>query len=66
MGLVYQETGVGEPLLLIHGMGSASSAWKLITPILAKNFKVISIDLPAMVDLLTFPANQWIHIHLLS
>ena len=46
MGLVYQETGGGEPLLLIHGMGSASSAWKLITPILAKNFKVISIDLP--------------------
>jgi pimeloyl-ACP methyl ester carboxylesterase len=46
MGLAYQETGSGEPLLLIHGMGSASSAWKLITPILAKNFKVISIDLP--------------------
>ena len=46
MGLAYQETGGGEPLLLIHGMGSASSAWKLITPTLAKNFKVISIDLP--------------------
>ena len=23
MGLAYQETGSGEPLLLIHGMGSA-------------------------------------------
>jgi len=46
MGLAYQETGSGEPLLLIHGMGSGSSAWKLITPTLAKKFKVIAIDLP--------------------
>ena len=34
------------PLLLIHGMGSASTAWSLLTPELAKNFRVIHIDLP--------------------
>jgi pimeloyl-ACP methyl ester carboxylesterase len=39
-------TGSGEPLLLIHGMGSASTAWKLITPKLAKNFQLITVDLP--------------------
>jgi pimeloyl-ACP methyl ester carboxylesterase len=35
-----------EALLLIHGMGSASTAWSLITPELAKSFRVIHIDLP--------------------
>jgi len=39
-------TGSGEPLLLIHGMGSASTAWKLITPKLSKEFQVITVDLP--------------------
>ncbi len=39
-------TGEGEPLLLIHGMGSASTAWKLITPKLAKKFQIITVDLP--------------------
>ncbi len=38
--------GSGVPLVLIHGMGSASTAWKLITPELAKHFRVIHIDLP--------------------
>jgi pimeloyl-ACP methyl ester carboxylesterase len=38
--------GSGEPLLLIHGMGSDHTAWKLITPELAKKFEVITIDLP--------------------
>ena len=34
------------PLLLIHGMGSASTAWKLITPALSEELTVIAIDLP--------------------
>lgn len=38
--------GDGTPLVLIHGMGSASSAWNLITPELSKHFKVILVDLP--------------------
>lgn len=38
--------GEGNPLVMIHGMGSASTAWKLITPELSKKFKVIHIDLP--------------------
>ena len=28
--------GEGDPLLLIHGMGSASTAWKLVKPELKK------------------------------
>ena len=38
--------GVGEPLLLIHGLGSASSAWKPIIPLLQDSFTVVTIDLP--------------------
>lgn len=39
-------SGSGEPLLLIHGMGSASTAWKTIRPQLEREFTVITIDLP--------------------
>ncbi len=46
MKLSTKVQGEGEPLLLIHGMGSASTAWKLITPELNKHFTVITIDLP--------------------
>ena len=38
--------GSGDPLVMIHGMGSASTAWRQITPELAKRFRVIHIDLP--------------------
>ena len=38
--------GSGEPLVLIHGMGSASSAWSLIVPELAKKYRVVLVDLP--------------------
>ena len=38
--------GNGEPLVLIHGMGSASSAWSLVVPELATQYRVILIDLP--------------------
>lgn len=38
--------GEGPDLLLLHGMGSASTAWKLITPELSKHFRVTLIDLP--------------------
>jgi pimeloyl-ACP methyl ester carboxylesterase len=33
-------------LLLIHGMGSASSAWKTISTDLADHFNVVTVDLP--------------------
>lgn len=41
-----EQIGSGEPLLLIHGMGSASTAWKPIRTHLAQDFTVITIDLP--------------------
>jgi pimeloyl-ACP methyl ester carboxylesterase len=44
--LSYETSGSGAPLLLIHGMGSASTAWKTIRPALQEKFQVTAIDLP--------------------
>lgn len=33
-------------ILLIHGMGSAATAWKPLTPLLLNRFNVITVDLP--------------------
>jgi len=40
----YEITGQGEPLLLIHGLGSRSEDWELQVPELAKHFQVITCD----------------------
>ncbi|MEI7550311.1 MAG: alpha/beta fold hydrolase, partial [Actinomycetes bacterium] len=39
-------TGSGTPLILLHGMGSASTIWKGISPALERLFDVITFDLP--------------------
>ena len=46
MQLSYVREGSGTPLVLIHGLGSAATAWRTITPALAKEFDVIAFDLP--------------------
>ncbi len=33
-------------IVLIHGMGSAATAWKPLTPLLQERFNVITVDLP--------------------
>lgn len=40
------EYGSGEPLLLVHGLGTDSSAWDRVAPLLAQRFRVIAVDLP--------------------
>jgi pimeloyl-ACP methyl ester carboxylesterase len=40
------ESGSGDPLLLVHGLGTDSSAWDRVTPLLAQRFRVIAVDLP--------------------
>ncbi len=43
---VFPSPAHSEPLLLIHGMGSAATAWKSIIPQLNQFFTVITVDLP--------------------
>jgi pimeloyl-ACP methyl ester carboxylesterase len=42
-GLVTSDT---EDIVLIHGMGSASTAWQLLIPELRHHFRIITVDLP--------------------
>ena len=42
----YGSSNSGLPLILIHGMGSAATAWQLVVPELSKTHRVITVDLP--------------------
>ncbi len=44
--LHYLERGRGEPLLLIHGLGSTGADWAFQVPALERRFRVIVPDLP--------------------
>lgn len=42
----YSRRGQGEPLVLLHGLGSSRAAWEAIVPTLTQRFDVIAVDLP--------------------
>tara|TARA_B100001248_G_C27399064_1_gene468357 strand:- start:3263 stop:4192 length:930 start_codon:yes stop_codon:yes gene_type:complete len=44
----YQEWGNAKKtcILLVHGLGASSFTWRLLAPLLAKNYYVIALDLP--------------------
>jgi pimeloyl-ACP methyl ester carboxylesterase len=44
--LHFTRSGSGQPLLLLHGLGSARHAWDPIVPTLADHFDVVAVDLP--------------------
>lgn len=41
-----QEAGEGPVLLLLHGTGGATHSWRDVLPILAREFRVVALDLP--------------------
>lgn len=41
----YLESGVGEPLLLIHGIGQSLYTWRNVFADLSDNYRVIALDL---------------------
>jgi pimeloyl-ACP methyl ester carboxylesterase len=44
--LYYEDTGRGMPLLLLHGFGGTGSVWEPFKPELAKQHRLITVDLP--------------------
>ncbi|HEY8119677.1 MAG TPA: alpha/beta hydrolase [Myxococcota bacterium] len=44
--IAYRDEGSGEPLLLIHGITEDQRAWDSLAPLLARDARVIRIDLP--------------------
>ena len=43
--IYYEISGRGDPLLLIHGLGSSTRDWEMQLPEFSSHFQVISIDL---------------------
>ncbi|MGI8852427.1 MAG: alpha/beta fold hydrolase [Methyloceanibacter sp.] len=43
--LYYEDVGAGPPVLLIHGFGASTYTWRYITPELARDHRVIAVDL---------------------
>ena len=44
--IAYREEGAGAPLLLLHGITEDHRAWDEIAPLLARDARVIRVDLP--------------------
>jgi pimeloyl-ACP methyl ester carboxylesterase len=40
-----EQAGQGEPVVLLHGFGGSSHAWRLMMPALARRYRVIAPDL---------------------
>ncbi len=45
INLYYEEHGQGQPLVLIHGLGSSTRDWEYQVPTFADNYQVITVDL---------------------
>lgn len=45
MQIYYERTGAGQPLLLIHGLGSSTRDWAFQVPALVSQYEVITADL---------------------
>ena len=45
INIYYKITGEGEPLLLIHGLGSSTRDWEEQVPVFSQKYQVIIIDL---------------------
>ena len=42
----YTDTGTGQPIVLLHGLGADATAWDRIVPELSSAHRVIAVDLP--------------------
>jgi pimeloyl-ACP methyl ester carboxylesterase len=54
--LAYSRTGRGEPLILVHGIGSSKAVWRPVIDHLAGRFDVIAVDLPGHGESPALPA----------
>ncbi|MEG8182298.1 alpha/beta fold hydrolase [Nocardia terpenica] len=46
MNLSHDRGGSGEPLVLVHGVGSRRQVWEPVVETLARSFEVFAVDLP--------------------
>ena len=43
---IYNSSGDGEKLVLLHGFGASKESWNKILPYLNKNYSIIAVDIP--------------------
>lgn len=48
--LAVEESGEGEPLVLIHGLATTRAIWTLVIPALGRSRRVITLDVPGFGD----------------
>ena len=48
--LAVREMGRGKPMVMLHGLGASSYTWRAVLPQLARNHRVIAIDLKGFGD----------------
>lgn len=44
--LAVEQSGEGEPLVLIHGLATTRAIWMLVTPALSRRRRVVTLDVP--------------------
>jgi pimeloyl-ACP methyl ester carboxylesterase len=48
--VIRERTGSGDPVVLLHGMGSHAGVWRPVVPLLAERREVVTVDLPGFGD----------------
>jgi pimeloyl-ACP methyl ester carboxylesterase len=48
--LAYDRRGSGEPLVLLHGLGSRRRAWRPVVELVSRSREVLAVDLPGFGD----------------
>ncbi|WP_223167890.1 alpha/beta fold hydrolase [Nonomuraea sp. SYSU D8015] len=58
MTVAYERRGTGEPVVLLHGLGSNRQAWDAVVPLLTVERDVITVDLPGFGESPDLPDGQ--------
>ncbi|MGP3918469.1 alpha/beta fold hydrolase [Nonomuraea sp. 10N515B] len=58
MTVAYERRGTGEPVVLLHGLGSNRQAWDAVVPLLTAERDVITVDLPGFGESPDLPDGQ--------
>lgn len=56
---IYNISGKGETLILLHGFGGSKEVWNPIMPYLAEHFTVIAVDIPGFGDSVKDPNKSY-------